>query len=285
MNEIATTNDIPKTRRRWLRFSLRSLLVLMAVIGVWLGFEKSRVLKQAQVAAKVRALGGDVFSGYRFDPSGKPKEFSKRTVPPWITNFIGEDYFVTIVTVNFDKNFGDRPADRSKAHATQVTNEALVLLEDAPHVTELLLAGNNQLSDDCLAHAAGLKHLRVLLLNQTNATGRGLSHIRALPNLEGLALHDTPLTDDGLAFLGGLPKLQWLLLDDTDISDKGLANLTSLRSLQHLSLNNTRITDQGLQQLQKLPRLTRLSLGGTAVTSEGCAALQRALPSCKIFPP
>jgi hypothetical protein len=279
------SNPSPQPRRRWLRFSLRTLLILVTVICVWMGIEKSRVLKQDRVATEVRELGGNVFLGYRFDPSGKPKEFSKRSVPAWVTSVIDEKYFLTVVTVNFDNDFGNRPSERSKAHGSQATDEGLVLLKDVPNVTELLLAGNNQLTDGCLRHAAGLRRLRVITLNQTSVVGPGLAFIRASQNLEGLALNDTPLTDEGMVYLSDLPKLEWLFLGDTAITDKGLPYLVSLKSLRNLALGGTNVTDKGLKYLAELKGLTRLSLQRTAVTKDGCAELQRSLPTCKILAP
>ena len=271
-----------KSRRRWFRFSLRGLLILVAVLCIWFSYEKNRVTKQARITAQVRDLGGDVFFGYRFDSSGKPTAFSKRKVPGWITDLVGEDFFLTDVTINFDNEFGKRPKDRSKAIGSQVTNEALSLLDDVRDVTSLLLASNPQLTDECLAHVDHLKQLRVLRLNQTNVTGSGLRHIQSLRNLEGLTLSDTPLTDEGLVYLKGLSRLEWLRLGDTEITDEGLSHLSSLSSLEALELYNTKITDQGLKYLRNLKGLKRLSLRGTATTAEGRQNLQEAIPTCTI---
>jgi len=53
----------PKPRRRWLQFSLRTLMVLMMVVGCgarWLAHEVERVRAQQRAAAAIEKLGGRV---------------------------------------------------------------------------------------------------------------------------------------------------------------------------------------------------------------------------------
>ena len=78
---MGAMNDAPKSHRRWLRFSLRTLLVVFTLICIWLGVETSRVLRQKRAAATVQSLGGTVFLGYRFDSSGKPRESQSGQYP------------------------------------------------------------------------------------------------------------------------------------------------------------------------------------------------------------
>lgn len=280
-------------------------MIVVTLICVWLGMEKARVLRQSRVAATVRGLGGDVFLGYRFDPQ-YPKDFSPKTVPVWLTNLVGEEYFLTVVTVNFTKD-GSVPLDsRFEPHASRATDESLSLLHDTPDVRELLLSGNSQLTDECLVHAAGLRQLRVLTLNDTHVKGSGLRHLRRCKNLKYLSLYFTPATDDGLVYLKdlpkleslelsmtwitdaglahlkGLPKLKLLSLRGTDITDAGLSHLASLKSLQQLGIEDTKITDAGLAHIRKLTGLQSLGLNRTLVSNEGYAELQRSLPQCKI---
>ncbi len=282
--EVAMPAASSMPRRRRFRISLRMLLVLVTVACVVLGIEKARLLRQQRAVARVRAMKGDVFFGYRFDSVGRPKEFSNRVVPNWLTNLIGEECFLTVVTVNFDNDWGDRPSDPAAAHASDVTDESLELLDDVPSVTELPLAGNNQLTDAFLVHVRRLKYLRVLTLDQTSVAGPGLAHIGSLANLEGLTLNNTPLTDEGLAHLRNLPKLESLQLSGTLISDDGVLKLASLNSLRGLQLNHTKITDRSLIPLKKMHWLTRLSLSDTYITQEGMAELRLALPNCQIYP-
>jgi hypothetical protein len=64
----------PNAPRRWLRFSLRMLLVfmLLASIGLgWLGSTLLRVRKQRAIVAQIEAAGGWVFCSHQFPLDGK----------------------------------------------------------------------------------------------------------------------------------------------------------------------------------------------------------------------
>ena len=65
--------DSPK--RRWFRFSLRTLFAAVALLCFFLAVEvhRARTIENAQ--AQVESLGGFVFKGHRFDSSHKPKGF------------------------------------------------------------------------------------------------------------------------------------------------------------------------------------------------------------------
>ena len=59
----AEPSTTPKSRRRWLQFSLRTMLVLMLVFGAglgWLAHEAERARAQHKLAAAIEQLGGHV---------------------------------------------------------------------------------------------------------------------------------------------------------------------------------------------------------------------------------
>ena len=45
-----------KPKRRWFRFSLRTLFVLMTVIGVWLGYQASSVRQRKQLLSRLDSV-------------------------------------------------------------------------------------------------------------------------------------------------------------------------------------------------------------------------------------
>ena len=49
-----------KPRRRWFQYSLRTLLVLVTVLCVWLGVTVNRARKQREAVAAIQELGGTV---------------------------------------------------------------------------------------------------------------------------------------------------------------------------------------------------------------------------------
>ena len=295
------TTDQPKPRRRFFRYSLRTLLIVVTVFCVWVAMESSRARRQQAAVERVYELGGDIFFGYRFTAERRPVSDPLENIPDWLVKAVGEDYFRRVVTVNF--------SDQKGAFSTRASREEdanLAALDDLPDLRELLLSRNQSITDDDLAHTAHLKYLRVITLAGTSIEGPGLRHIGSLQTLEGLQFDDTPLTDAGLAHLKDLSRLKWLLLDRTKITDQGLSHLTSLTSLETLNASGTGITDDGLKHLGNMTGLTWLSLGGTKVTDAGLKhlhgmtglknifldgtdvtraglkSLQQALPNCKI---
>ncbi|MCH7726300.1 MAG: hypothetical protein IH991_07455 [Planctomycetes bacterium] len=59
----------PKPKRRWLRYSLRTFVVVLTVFGVWLGLLVHRVNKQKEAVAWVRDHGGAVRYDFEWNES------------------------------------------------------------------------------------------------------------------------------------------------------------------------------------------------------------------------
>ena len=91
---MATEPSKPKRKRRWLRYSLRTFVVVLTVFGVWLGLLVYRVNKQKEVVQWVRDHGGTVGYDFQWD---EVKESSINDAQPpgpdWLRNLIGVDYF------------------------------------------------------------------------------------------------------------------------------------------------------------------------------------------------
>ena len=85
--------DKPKHKRRWLRFSLKSFLVVLTVFCVWLGALVYRVNQQREVVQWVRDMGDTI--RYDFERSGGQllvsfvdhiaahRETTRRASPQW----------------------------------------------------------------------------------------------------------------------------------------------------------------------------------------------------------
>jgi hypothetical protein len=111
-----------------------------------------------------------------------------------------------------------------------------------------------------------LGHLRGLNLSGTQVTDAELADLAELKELKFLWLSNTKVTDAGLAHLAGLTSLRWLGLSKTKITDAGLTHLRGLQNLQLLRLKHTKVTDAGLAHLAGLTELADVSLEGTEVT-------------------
>lgn len=220
-----TPSTTPKPRRRWLQVSLRTMLVLVLLISVplgWLGMKMREAREQQAAAEAIRSFGGWV--EYESEQEPADDEYPsvafrldarfERRGPAWLCGWLGDDFFVRIIAVNGE-------SDGVLEHAARL-----------PHLSSLSVGPLCRKPFACYPVTdAGLKHLkessqlRELMLNQTQVTDAGLTHLRGLHQLQHLDLSGTQVTDAGLTHFGGLTQLQYLNLSGTQITDAGIAEL------------------------------------------------------------
>lgn len=164
--------------------------------------------------------------------------------------------------------------------------------------------GRSRVTSKGMPELAGLKKLRELHLNTSQATAAALKgfgdvtalgldgpqvtdatlkEIKGLTKLKSLYLQNTKVTDKGLKELRVFKELFALYLNGTQVTDIGLKEVAALGTLEHLDLHDTPVTDKGLAELKALTKLTSLDLLETKTTSNGVKALQAALPKCRIL--
>lgn len=262
-SELQSSDTTP---RRYVRFSLRLLLLFITASCVWLGLASSRTRSQKRAVDRVHELGGRVAFDYQLDANMKWRKDPKLPAPVWLIDLIGEDYVRRPSIVNFDD--GSDP-----------TNDDLSVVERFTDLKQLTLMNKKRITDDGLHHLLTLSKLEVLALNGTNVRGPGLKHIIHMQNLTGLTLDNTPITDVGLKYVGELRTLEWLNLNRTQITDDGLRHIAALPHLESLQLRGTTITDEGVKQLASMTSLKRVLLGD-AISTEGRAWLKAQLPNC-----
>ena len=175
-----------QTRRRLVHVSLRSLLVLVLVIGGCLGWIVHSAHVQRDAVAAIRKLEGTV----RYDwerknglnlPNGKP------WWPKWLVDSFGIDYF--------------------------------------SHVTQVRLVAVHELSEAELIHISHLTQLEELDLHRSPVTDARLAYLEGLTHLQSLILFHTPISDAGLVHLRKLTRLRTLSIEDTNVTDDGAREL------------------------------------------------------------
>ncbi len=250
-------------RRRILRQSVRGLLILVLVIGAWLGWLVRGARIQREAVAAIKNAGGVVSydresSDKKAIPEGKPWP------PRWLVDLTGVDYFARVTEVSFVSTATDTTIARRKGLSRIGT------LNGAP------------VTDATLAYLNGLTDISALSLRGADITDAGLAQLSGLTKLSDLDLFGTPVSDIGLAHLKGLTNLSSLNLMNTQANDASLAHLRDLPNLSSLNLNMAFVTDAGLSHLKRLKQLTELKIQGTLVTEAGVKDLQHALPKLKI---
>ena len=118
-----------------MRFSVRTMIVLVLVIGAALGWVVHRARVQRDAVAAIRKAGGAIWYDWQFKgnshiPKGEPRG------PRWLVEALGVDYFGYVTVVNGTRLFSD--------------NE-LVPVESLGHLERLILHGSS-VTDAGLAH-------------------------------------------------------------------------------------------------------------------------------------
>jgi Leucine Rich repeat len=258
--------------RRRLRFSVRTLLVLVLILGAALGWvadklRRARRQHEASVAVVSRHGTVDYGKAFRLESWGKlPLGPPPRHV--WLREHLGDDLFETVTHVAFFRQ-------------PEVTDLDMAVLDAFPDLEEFHVS-KAPVTDKGIAHLAGMKKLRRVTISEAPITDSSLLAIGRLPHLDQLDLNGTRITDAGLVALDAMPHLLTLDLQWTRITDAGLVHLAGLKELRFLQLGCTEITDVGLDDLRGLKSLKYLGIAATRVTSEGKASIEAALPGCNV---
>jgi hypothetical protein len=187
-------NPATLRRRLPLGISVRMLMILVLVLGCWLGWYVPRVRVQQAAVAAIKEAGGTVDYDWEWDnsipdiidPNGKPR------APRWLAKRIGVDYVANVVGVNLVPRGFTSP---------------------------------NGANDATLEHVGRLRRTELLNLRGTAITDAGLAYLKDLTGLRQLDLAQTQIGDAGLAHLKRLNKLRCIQLGGPRISDDSVLKL------------------------------------------------------------
>jgi hypothetical protein len=274
-----------KRRPRWLRFSLRTLLVVITVLCVWLGIQVNAARRQKHAVAAILKSAGEVVYDYQMFPEGQPKQFlldknAELSEPAWLRQLFGIDFLHTVFGAYL---INDRTIPASD-FAQLASFKSLKRLQIAgPKIAGDREGTERAIQNSDLVSLGTFRELRELLIYHVESDGTCLAILA--PHLTSLVAGNTPVDDAGLEQIGTLKALELLRLENTLITDVGLKHLQNLSNLTYLSLDGTKVSDEVLPFLGKLAKLKYLNLSRTFATSEGISELQKSLPNCKILGP
>jgi internalin A len=171
--------------RRFLRVSVRGLIVVVLLVGGWSGWivRSARIQRDATSAA--RRTGGWVRYDWEERGDDGAGFWGEPAASPWLVELIGVEYFGHIVEVRLGV----------------IGTEAAI------------------------APVARLERVQWLRLDRTPVTDIGLAQLRGMTSITRLDLDDTRVTDVGLAQLKRLTKLKHLNLSGTQVTDAGVREL------------------------------------------------------------
>jgi internalin A len=196
-------NPVSRPWRRSLRFSVRGLIALVLIIGVWFGWIVRSARIQREAVAAITRTGGFV----RYDWEFKNGHYDSKAQPVWpkrLVDLIGADYVGSVTEVFGDENF--KPA-----------LAAIGNLE----TLEVLDLDETTVTDAGIENLGRLKKLRNLSIQDTAVSDAALVHVKGLRQLTSLNVGLTEISDVGLANLQGLTNLEHLLIHRTKIRMAG----------------------------------------------------------------
>ncbi len=262
------TDSPPRPRRRWLRFSLRFLLLLVAVLAIPLSWKVNCVRNQRAVVAELMRLNGLVGYHHQLRSVRVARRTAEPPGPKWLTAFLGDDFFAEVILVSVG--------------GEQVTDKTIYQVASLPHLNTLSISSNS-ISDAGVKSLARHSGLDSLTVTSAKVTEQGLMQLTGLKGLKHLSLGLFSVGDSELESITVLKQLESLDLHGMPaISDKTLDRLPKLNNLRHLSLRDVPITDVGLLHLYGMSKLESLRLVQTQASLEGMIERHNALPNCKI---
>ncbi len=193
--------------RRWLRFSLRTLLVFVTLLCIVLGIWLERVRRQYAIVKAISDTGGWV----EYEIEDAKVERDKKE-PLWHKNPFGRDLFHCV---------------RS---ATVKDRQLLKRIAKLRGLTSLTVR-DTKLRDDDLLALVGCKSLRSLELTGSWREGMwiGMPTFHPTGNVQ---IESAPLTDRALENVVRLESVQHLEISGTHFSKKGLQQLAALKRLK-----------------------------------------------------
>jgi hypothetical protein len=245
-----------------LRLSLRTLMVLVLLIGGWLGWVAYLAKAQREAVTAIKQVGGTV------EYSGEDSPLWRQ----WLVEAIGRDYFDTAMSVSVD--IKDAPgADALMAQVARLGG-----------LRELMFDSEN-LTNEGVSQVRHLQELQILELFGS-FTAAGLAHLESLSSLQDLNIVSNCPIRDGLPHLRRLTGLTTLnVWDDDGLTDSDLEHLEGMTNLVELNLGPTHVTDAGLVHLRGLKNLKGLQLSSGELSNEAIARLKKERPKLQVVYP
>ena len=197
MNASVPETQQRRPNRRWLQFSLRSLLLFVLIFSIacsWFGMRLRKAEKQRDAVAAFKKLGG--FVRYDFDP--KPNNSSdpfNRTrpvtmesphppYPAWLVEKLGVDFFANVTEAVYfpweltqSSCFGPQP--------TPPPNLDFGILARFPSLQTLTVVIRDRGDFEKIARLTQIEHLDMVAFGYSD---QGLSHFQAMTRLRSARL-------------------------------------------------------------------------------------------------
>lgn len=295
---MTATTRIYDWLRRFMRFSLFSLLAAMTLAAAAMGWARHRAEQQRQAVEWILGQGGEIrYEHYRKlktdvcyetgSAEDKPLRAALRPDNSWLANLLGEHYVHRIERVLFQQSKLDGDI-RNLKHAygakqflfadCNLTADVLAAIGDCKSVEQIHVV-EGTCDAAALVHLAQLPRLKELFLQSVTLDKGALRHLAKCRQLETLDLTYCTFPPEELSELRNLPRLTRCGLGFTPVSDEHLSAIADWPKVEHLELGD-KVTDIGLVELSKVQNLQSLCFMEANITDAGMEHLI-ALPKLK----
>lgn len=267
--------------KRWLRISLRALLVAFTCAAIALGIFARWAHQRRSAFAAIRQAGGDIQMQMHV---GEPSRLEAWFGP----EIFGDLYYIDLREGNVDNALVAqigvlkelRGLDLSGA---KIDDEGLRQIAHLPLQKLWLQSTNITDAAAVTVTLSEMKSLRFLQLNSTQVGDQFLERLDVLPALDNCGLRGTRVTGAGMQFLARHPSLKTLDVYHTAVDDAGVAALVNCQTLQDLGLSLTHVSTKVFEYLDKLPNLTKVDLSANRpITTADVTKFEKAHPQCDI---
>ena len=268
--------------KRFLQFRLRTFLVIVTLLAIWMGVHQRRTIAQRNAVAAITEYGVWV----RYDHQVVDGMFQDRPspVPEWLTKQLGIDFFHDVVEINlvYSEDSGKR-ADNDRT-----TEAPLHVLSGTPRVRKLYTS-DGQTTDENIRHVSQLANLETFFVwDATSLTDAGVVHLSDLDELTVIHISKSSISDKSLEVLAKLPKIEHLSLQFNDFTRDGMRYLADAPNLTNLWIcgketKGNNIDDKSLQFVLDRPKLVTLGIQNSQVTSEFVSRLESRTPTCRVI--
>lgn len=239
-------------KRRWSKFSIRSLLTATTVIAISLGVFMYHVRVQQRAVNEIQQVGGRV----AYEPN-----WLGCTLPGAMQEALGEDACGNVHSVSLRK----RTLNRKMVTPTHAELERAVRsISRLRHVRQLSLHTLRLQDVDIELFALIKCDVEELAINELfhgKLRGSNLGHLAGLTQLRSLTLLSSGLNETlDLEPLASLPNLTALRIGTGELKEKDFADISRIKSLDTLSMFGCNFDGVWLQHLHKMPNLKVMCL-------------------------
>jgi hypothetical protein len=260
-----------RSHKRRFQFSLRTLMLAVAVCAIPLAWIKRKMDQADQQRAVVERILANPGLGSTttifYEGGGATFGIAQpSSLQFWLGKYLPRDLVFSVVLVNADvAKLPDIKAFSNLSHLT-------------------LSAKSRGVNDDDLEIVASMTNVRYLTIggegHENVITDAGIKLLAARSLTELLLSNCPKITDEGIQSLRDQPLLNSLYCDSDQLTDGALEIVKHLQYLTDLKITSNRITDDGVLRLYQLTyaeNFKRLHLSSTHITGVSARAISTSL--------